>query len=130
MADAIYEYTDAQGGVHQVSDLSQVPKDRLKHMLVIGADEAAASGEAAVAPPPKPPAASMGSMGVQVWGVSAFLLVVGLRSRKFLLQVFCVMTAVLWVIYNSWDLFLASDYSRTAEREVRKKPPVEAEEEP
>lgn len=128
MADAIYEYTDAKGGVHRVSDISQVPKDRIQHMLVIGAEEAQAEG--AVAPPPAAPQASFGSLGPQVWGVSAVLFFVGLKSNKFLLRVFCVMTAALWILYNSWDLFLASEYSRTAEKEVRKKPPVEAGEEP
>lgn len=131
MADTVYEYTDAKGGVHRVTDIGKVPKDRIQHMLVIGADEAPAEG-AEGAPPPGPnlPKPSFDSMGPQVWAVSAVLLVVGLKSKKFLLQVFCVMTAALWLLYNCWDVFLASEYSRTAEREVRKKPPVEADSEP
>ncbi|TPW18982.1 MAG: hypothetical protein FD126_3141, partial [Elusimicrobia bacterium] len=33
MASDIYEYTDAKGRTHRVDDLTQVPKDRLQHML-------------------------------------------------------------------------------------------------
>lgn len=41
----VYQYTDAQGGIHRVSRISQVPKDRLRHMLVIGGEEAGLAAE-------------------------------------------------------------------------------------
>lgn len=124
MAADIYEYTDAQGRVHRVDSLSKVPKDRLRHMLVIGADDAAAAGGApaasvetpAAAPAPKAGAA----LGPEVWGVSAVLMAVGLFNKRFLLRVVCIAVSVIWLLYNGYDVFMASDLGRTAEREPRK----------
>lgn len=59
--DVVYQYTDAQGRVHRVANMTQVPKDRIQHMLVIGGEEArleatAHEGDEPLGPTGPPPA--------------------------------------------------------------------------
>lgn len=133
MASDIYEYTDAQGRTHRVDDLMKVPKDRLNHMLVIGGEDEPAAGAttATTAAPPKAAAAASGPLGIpmDVWGVSAFLMMVGIFNKRFMLRVFCIAMSIIWVLYNGYDVFMNSSLSRTAEKETKKKPPVVQQEE-
>lgn len=125
MADTIYEYTDAQGGVHRVDDLSQVPKDRIRHMVAIGVDEApqtAAVAAAPAAPTPKP------QLPPAVWAVSGALLLGAFFSKRFLIRVFCGLTAVIYLLYHGWDLFQASGYTTVEERQPKPRAVVVQEE--
>ena len=129
MAEDTYEYTDAKGGVHRVHELGQVPKDRLQHMLVIGAEDAApAQGAVPAAARPKAPPIFTKTLGPEVWVVSVTLFLVGVFSKKFLLRVLCVGLSVIWLLYNSWDVFLASGLTKVEERTPKPRaaaPPAE-----
>ncbi len=120
MAEDTYEYTDAKGGVHRVHDLNQVPKDRLRHMLVIGGEDAppvqGAQGAVRAAPAKAGAPLFTKTLGPEVWAVSGALFLVGVFSKKFLLRVFCVGMAVVWLLYSSWDVFLASGFAKTEEQ--------------
>lgn len=132
MANDIYEYTDARGGTHRVNDLSQVPKDRLQHMLVIGGEDAQPGQPAPGAVPAAPAKANAPiftkTLGPEVWGVSAALFLFAVFSKKFLLRVLCVGVSVVWLLYNSWDVFLASGFTQVEERHPKPRaaaPPAE-----
>ena len=128
MAADIYEYTDAQGRTHQVDDVMKVPKDRLKHMLVIGGEDEPAATTATTAAAPKAPPPANGLLGIpmEVWGVSAFLMLVGIFNKRFMLRVFCIALSIIWVLYNGYDVFMSSSLSKTAEKAPKKtKAPVE-----
>ena len=120
MAEDTYEYTDAKGGVHRVQDLKQVPKDRLRNMLVIGGEDAppAQAAQGAVPAAPAKAAAPLftKTLGPEVWGVSAALFLFAVFSKKFLLRVVCVGMSVVWLLYNGWDVFLASGFTKIEER--------------
>lgn len=122
MAADIYEYTDAQGRTHRVDDLSQVPRDRLKHMLVIGGEEAPAEPgtAAAAAPPPAAPPNSVGGIGLEVWAVSGALMAVAVFNKRFMLRLFCASTSIIWLLYNGYDVFSKSNLAQTSERKPKK----------
>lgn len=123
MAADIYEYTDAQGRTQRVDDLSKVPPDRLKHMLVIGGEDEPAPGQTgAPAAPAKapPPPAGPGGIALEVWAVSAFLMTVAVFNKRFMLRLFCGLTAIVWLLYNGYDTFMQSDLARTAEKKPRR----------
>ncbi|TBR23718.1 hypothetical protein EPO15_05435 [bacterium] len=133
MASDIYEYTDAEGRTVRVDDLTKVPKDRLKHMLVIGGEDEPAT-TATTGAAPKAPAAPAPKPGIapEVWAVSAFLMLVGIFNKRFMLRVFCVAMSIIWVLYNGYDVFMTSDLARTAEKKPKKAsvaPPAPAQEE-
>lgn len=121
MAADVYEYTDARGRKHRVDDISQVPQDRLQHMLVIGGeDEAAPTTTASTAKAAPLPTGAKSEIPMDVWAVSAFLLLVGIFNKRFMLRVFCVAMAFIWVLYNGYDVFMGSELARTAEKKPRK----------
>ena len=130
MADTVYEYTDAGGGVHRVSDLSQVPKDRLRFMVAIGVEEPA-PGQASVGAAPSLTHHSLKpAIPPEAWAVSGAMMLFALFSKgRFLLRVFCGVTAVIYLLYSGWDGFITSDLARTAERTPKKKAPVVAQDE-
>ncbi|MDE2292982.1 MAG: hypothetical protein KGL53_12945 [Elusimicrobia bacterium] len=115
-SQTVYEYTDAHGGTHRVSSLSQVPKDRLQHMLVIGADEPKTQAGAQAAGPSGP---APKVIPTQVYAVSGALLLVGLYSKRFLLRVFCILAAFLYFFYSGYDVFMGSKYAHVQERTPR-----------
>lgn len=116
MADTIYEYTDAKGGVHRVDDLSQVPKDRLRHMIAIGVEEAPTTAAVVVAPAA---AAAQNQMPPSAWAVSGALLLGAFFSKQFLVRVLCGLTAVIYLLYSGWDVFQASGYMKVEERQAK-----------
>ena len=123
MAADIYEYTDAQGRTQRVDDLSKVPQDRLRHMLVIGGEEETAAAPGAVAPPPKTAAAApgaVGGIGLEVWAVSALLMAVAVFNKRFMLRLFCASTSIIWLLYNGYDTFTQSDLARMSEKKPKK----------
>lgn len=127
MASDTYEYTDANGRTHQVDDITKVPKDRLKHMLVIGGeDEPATTATTGAQPKAAEPPKSSAAIAPEVWAVSGFLMLVGIFNKRFMLRVFCIAMSIIWVLYNGYDSFMASGLSKTAQKEPKKvKAPVE-----
>ena len=122
MAD-VYEYTDAQGHKHRVNSISEVPKDRIRHMLVIGGDDEDAQTGAATAAEPKAAAqtgAKAQGIATEVWAVSAVLMLVGIFNKRFMLRVFCVAMSIIWVLYNGYDVFMQSDLARASEKKAKK----------
>lgn len=132
MAADTYEYTDAQGRVQRVDDLSKVPKDRLQHMLVIGGEDAPAElgKAAAAAPPPAAPPNSAGGIGLEVWAVSGALMAVAVFNKRFMLRLFCASTSIIWLLYNGYDVFSKSELAQMSEKKPKKAvvaPPPEIE---
>ena len=132
MAADIYEYIDAQGRTQRVDDLMKVPPDRLKHMLIIGGEDepanAATTGAPAKAAAPPPPANSMGGIAMEVWGVSALLMLVAVFNKRFMLRLFCALFSIIWLLYNGYDSFTKSELAQMSERKPRKAsaaPPAE-----
>ena len=63
-------------------------------------------------------------MPPETYAVSAALFLYAVFSKKFLLRLFCALTAVIYLLYSGWDGFINSDLARTAEKKPKPKPPV------
>lgn len=113
----VFEYQDAAGKTRRVRSIKDVPRDRLRTVLVIGGEESApASAPAPGSLGGRLPSIPLPDPFRQLPGEAALALVLGLvflKSRNFLTRALIGTGIALWAFFIGYQRFMDSKWSKS-----------------